>query len=56
MQRLPVGDVVPVLIFFLYVAAHAHIGRVLRELKNVRSKKAQAIFNGTLQRADCGHH
>src|SRR3954451_10564782 len=55
MQRLAIGDVAAVLIFFLDLATHVHVCRVLGELKNVGPKKTNTAFNGRLKGADGGH-
>src|SRR5438046_8069080 len=55
MERLLIIDVAAVLIFFLNVAACAHVRRILRELKNVRTEKTEAVLNRILERADRRH-
>ena len=56
MQRLAIGDVAAVLIFFLDLAADVHVRRILGELENVRTEKTNPAFNGGLQRPDGGHY
>src|SRR5438105_15791146 len=55
MERLLIIDVAAVLIFFLNVAACAHVRRILRELKNVRTEKTEAVLNRIRESADRRH-
>ena len=55
MQRLFIGDVVPVSKFLLHVAARTDIGRIFGELKDVGTEKANAVLDRVLQCADRGH-
>src|SRR5213596_227959 len=56
MQRLPVANVSPVLILLLYFATGVDVDRIFPELKNIRSEKADPVFDRTLQRANRCHH
>src|SRR5207249_8564619 len=56
MQRLPVRDISPVLIFFLDLAPDIYVRGIFCELKNIRAKEAQPVLDRILQCADRGHH
>src|SRR5947199_10630749 len=45
MQRLPVGNVSPVLILLLDFATGVEVDRIFCELKNVGTEKAQAVLD-----------